>query len=255
MKEKKITMEELENDVEEITSKTVKTSRKEIKAIMNQYSRQLATISNADLSAILELLANRQISTIDISRHFRCRLDKFKHEITKREMRYPTLKLGRPINEISTENIKLVTNYRDRFNVGYHRAAKALRRRGNNITDHQVYVIYGCEDLFLYDHVYQEESTHINRFDAEYANQLWHTDLHYFDKIIDGETEKWTYLIAFIDNRTRYMLHLAKINDKTMDSTSKEFQKCIEKWKKPYMITIDNGKEFVGETCCDNESN
>ena len=36
-----------------------------------------------------------------------------------------------------------------------------------------------------------------------------------------------------------------------MESTANEFIKCLQKWKKPHMITVDNGSEFIGKQFTD----
>ena len=75
-----------------------------------------------------------------------------------------------------------------------------------------------------------------------YVNQLWHTDIHYIT--INNERH---YLIGFIDDRSRFLLHFEIIPVKTSALASNALLNAIGKHSKPKMITIDNGGEFVGE--------
>jgi len=73
------------------------------------------------------------------------------------------------------------------------------------------------------------------------------TDLHYYLKQNDIDPSKWIYLMAIIDDRTRFLLHIEMIREKTMKATSEVLLRCLSKWKKPHTIVVDNGLEFVGE--------
>ncbi|KAH0786338.1 DDE-type integrase/transposase/recombinase [Histomonas meleagridis] len=85
---------------------------------------------------------------------------------------------------------------------------------------------------------------HQKRFYAKYVGQLWHTDIHYLSKINNLQY----YLIAFIDDCSRYVVHWeVVIDDKTYIASALALIHALGKSQKPKTITIDNGGEFVGE--------
>ena len=120
----------------------------------------------------------------------------------------------------------------------------------SNVTEYQVRNLYEKEGYYLYEKEYKPKSDHNNRFEAPFANQLWHTDLHYFKE--NDSDEKWKYLIAFIDDRTRKILYFELLDDKSATSVSAALQKALsavieETNQAPHTIVTDNGKEFVNE--------
>lgn len=55
------------------------------------------------------------------------------------------------------------------------------------------------------------------------------------------------YVIAFIDDRTRYVVHHEIIHAKISLVISETLEKAIRKVSRPpHCITIDNGGEFIG---------
>ena len=78
-------------------------------------------------------------------------------------------------------------------------------------------------------------------------NQIWHTDLHYWDKEVRNEILANTFIIAFIDDRSRKIIHLEILKKKTMQATAQALRNALEVNAKPHQIVIDNGKEFIGE--------
>ena len=55
------------------------------------------------------------------------------------------------------------------------------------------------------------------------------------------------YLIAFIDDCSRYVVHWEVIDEKTSIASALALAHALEKAPKPKMITIDNGGEFIGK--------
>ena len=129
-------------------------------------------------------------------------------------MEIPKFKKGRKFVNITQKQIDWVLDYKSKFEVGYQRAARALQRRNFKITEYQTRFIFELHDLYLFEKVYVDKRTHSNRYVAKNVNQIWRTDLYYFDKSVDGD--KWNYLITFIDDRTRFMLLLDVLDDKSM---------------------------------------
>ena len=152
-------------------------------------------------------------------------------------------KRGRQVQEIPDETKKRVLQYNDTFPVGYQRCYQGLRKRLCSVSEWQTRVVYESEGLFKYEHEYKPHCDDRIRYVAHMPNQLWHTDLHIFQ-----ENEQQLYLIAFLDDRTRFILDYSVLQTKEMINTAQALVNCIQKnHTKPSMIVIDNGTEFIGE--------
>ena len=156
--------------------------------------------------------------------------------------RIPILRGRKPLN-ITQDAINFVVLYRDNFNVGYHRSAQAARHRGIQISDDVVKKIFKEKNLYCFKHKAIEQKKHTPKFHAKYAGQHWHTDLHYLEKINNEQL----YMIAFIDDCTRYVVHWEVIDEKTSMASAVALVHALGKATKPKKITIDNGGEFIGE--------
>jgi transposase InsO family protein len=198
-----------------------------------------------DLMMLLQSIDNKDVTLEMIRSKFKCRREKIHAEFVKHGLQIKTRR-GRPHTKITVEQIRGAKEYRLKYNVGYKRLAAALSAQGIPTTTYAAQLIYELEGLYLYEQPYHEEELHTNRFVARYANQLWHTDLHTWEKIESNGEQKQTYLIAFLDDRTRRLMHIEIINDKSMISSSNAFNNALMLNPKPHMLTIDNGKEFIG---------
>lgn len=153
--------------------------------------------------------------------------------------------LGRPIKPINDDISQKVIDYCNDFFVGYQRCAEVMNEKGLSITEHQVHRIYEGNDLYTRIKQYQNEKEARTSYVAQSVNQIWHTDLH----VIEDENQKTVYLIAFMDDRSRKILYYSILDHKTMISTAHSLEECIKLNEVcPFMLVIDNGKEFVGET-------
>jgi transposase InsO family protein len=155
---------------------------------------------------------------------------------------------GRPRLSLGPDEALAVAEYRDIRNVGYQRTADYLQRTGSSgLTEWGVRGIYESLDLYTERHAAEIPDEHPNRFVARYVGQVWHTDLHNLkpEKMPDGRTGKY-YLIAFIDDRSRYLLYYEVLSDKTMTSTARALDTALQLYPVPYELTTDNGAEFVG---------
>ena len=150
---------------------------------------------------------------------------------------------GRKVKDLTQKEIDFAVNYRNTFHVGYHRTAQAARARGIKTTDRRMQRVFIKENLYCFKAEKKDEKKHTHLYYAKYAGQLWHTDLHYLDKV----DEVQRYLIAFIDDCTRYIVHWEVIDAKTSLASAQALIHALVKTKKPMMITIDNGGEFIGK--------
>ena len=76
------------------------------------------------------------------------------------------------------------------------------------------------------------------RYEADYVDLIWHTDLHNFND---------QYLIAFIDDYSRFIVHYELIPNKYAAITSGVLERALANNNRPFSIWTDNGGEFKAE--------
>ena len=103
---------------------------------------------------------------------------------------------------------------------------------------------YDRYERYIYKHKPHPKDDHPNRFVAKFAGQTWHTDLHYLKK--QQNEEQQLYLIAFIDDRTRRILHHEILRDKGGLTVANALVNALQRAPKPRYMVIDNGTEFIG---------
>lgn len=89
---------------------------------------------------------------------------------------------------------------------------------------------------------------HSNAFVAKFADYLWHTDLdqivYHHDETSDAVT---LYLIAFLDDASREIMYFEILWEKTPNSAAAALRNAFHCWAPPYVLTSNNGGEFLGE--------
>jgi putative transposase len=103
--------------------------------------------------------------------------------------------------------------------------------------------------------MYSDKGVAARRFQKRHRNQLWQSDIKYgpFLPIGPKGTNKQVYLVLFIDDATRYVLHGEFYE--TLDQAIVEdcFRKAIQKYGAPDAVYFDNGKQYrtkwMGRTC------
>lgn len=156
---------------------------------------------------------------------------------------------GRKPISISQDEIDYVKNYLENFNVGYQRMAGIAQLDTNGpkqLNEWKTRKIYDHEDLYLYSEEYRDQKMHDLRFVARYANQAWHTDLHYLD-LLPEENFKQKYLIGFVDDRSRKLIYYEIIDNKEAETTSRALMNALKFNQKPKTLIVDNGKEFTAD--------
>ena len=155
---------------------------------------------------------------------------------------------GRPPRDIPTEFVDYVQRYLQKANVGYQRLAGVARRDPTappGLTEWMIRRIYESLDLYIRLQEYVPPGDeHSLMFVAKYAGQAWHTDLHELDAL-PGENGK-LYLIGFIDDRTRRIMHHEILPNKTSLLAMNALVNALSKNPRPKMVISDNGLEFVG---------
>lgn len=149
---------------------------------------------------------------------------------------------GRRTKPILPEIEARVIQETDDWRVGYKSVKDSAFEDRHDVSYNDVLKIYQKNNLFAHKKKRNRRKVTLHRYVAGMCNQDWHTDLK---DIKVGRHKK--YLIAFIDDRSRYCVFWKVIDHKTMKLTSEALTECIETTGyKPHRIIMDNGKEFVG---------
>ena len=103
--------------------------------------------------------------------------------------------------------------------------------------------------------MYSQTGVAARRFQKRHRNQLWQSDIKYGPYLPIGPNgiKKQVYLVIFIDDATRHVLHGAFYP--TLDSRIVEdaFRQAIQKYGVPEAVYFDNGKQYrtkwMSRTC------
>lgn len=94
--------------------------------------------------------------------------------------------------------------------------------------------------------MYTETGTAARRFQKKYRNQLWHSDIKFGPYLPIGKegSKKQVYLVTFIDDATRYVLHgqFYPMLDKVIVEDC--FRQAIHKYGVPQAAYFDNGSQY-----------
>ena len=94
--------------------------------------------------------------------------------------------------------------------------------------------------------MYAATGTAARRFQRRHRNELWQSDIKFgpYLPIGPGGAKKQVYLVVFIDDATRYILHAEFYP--TLDQTIVEdcFRQAIQKYGTPEATYFDNGKQY-----------
>lgn len=103
--------------------------------------------------------------------------------------------------------------------------------------------------------LYSQSGVAARRFQKRHRNQLWQSDIKYGPYLPIGPngTKKQVYLVAILDDATRFVLHGAFYP--TLDSRIVEdaFRQAVQKYGVPEAVYFDNGKQYrtkwMSRTC------
>ena len=92
--------------------------------------------------------------------------------------------------------------------------------------------------------LYQQTGVAARRFQRTERNDLWQADIKYGPFITVAGNKKQTYLVAFIDDATRYIVHAEFYGSKESVVVEDCLRKAIIKEGLPQRLYFDNGGEF-----------
>lgn len=94
--------------------------------------------------------------------------------------------------------------------------------------------------------LYATSGVAARRFQKKYRNRLWHSDIKYgpYLSIGPGGKKKQVYLVTFLDDATRFVLHAEFFP--TLDQVIVEdcFRQAIQKYGVPDAVYFDNGSQY-----------
>jgi putative transposase len=94
--------------------------------------------------------------------------------------------------------------------------------------------------------MYADSSVASRRFQQKHRNRLWHSDIKYGPYLPIGPngTMKQVFLVTFVDDATRYVLHgeFYPVMDKSIVEDC--FRRAIQKNGVPESVYFDNGKQY-----------
>lgn len=94
--------------------------------------------------------------------------------------------------------------------------------------------------------MYAESGVAARRFQQRHRNRLWHSDIKYGPFLpigTDGE-KKQVFLVTFIDDATRFVLHGEFYPVMTQGVVEDCFRQAIQKYGLPESVYFDNGKQY-----------
>jgi len=92
--------------------------------------------------------------------------------------------------------------------------------------------------------LYQQTGVAARRFQRLDRNDLWQADIKYGPYITVEGVKKQTYMMAFIDDATRYIIHAEFYDSKDSLAVEDCLRKSIIKEGLPQRLYFDNGGEF-----------
>lgn len=94
--------------------------------------------------------------------------------------------------------------------------------------------------------MYADSGTAARRFQKRNRNQLWHSDIKYGPYLPIGPNgeKKQVYLVTFIDDATRFVLHGAFYPTLDQRIVEDAFRRSIQKYGAPEAVYFDNGKQY-----------
>lgn len=103
--------------------------------------------------------------------------------------------------------------------------------------------------------LYHQELGAVRRYQKRSRNELWHSDIKYGPYLPVGPDgkKKQVYLVAIIDDATRFIVHAAFYPTLEAGSVEKSLRQAIQEYGVPDSFYFDNGKQYrtkwMGRMC------
>lgn len=94
--------------------------------------------------------------------------------------------------------------------------------------------------------LYQSTAGAVRRFQKSHRNKLWQSDIKFgpFLPIGPNGSKRQVYLVLFIDDATRFILHGAFYPTLDQRIVEDAFRQSVQKYGRPEAVFFDNGKQY-----------
>lgn len=82
------------------------------------------------------------------------------------------------------------------------------------------------------------------KFETEYPNELWQSDVMHGPYVMEGGRKRKAYLLAFIDDHSRFIVQAGFALDETFETFRAGLKSAVEKHGLPQKLYVDNGSCF-----------
>lgn len=141
----------------------------------------------------------------------------------------------KPIKINSNFEEQVLQNW-DIHKVGSHKMWIQLKQKGYQVSERQIQKVYNKNKKKMSKRRRPDQIKFV-KYEWPRPNMLWHTD--------------WTecpftglYLIAFIDDYSRFIVHAEYFSNATTENTLLAFRAAVKRFGKPQNILTDNGVQF-----------
>jgi transposase InsO family protein len=216
-------------------------------ALQNRAKGQQSVLDDEILEAITEAIESRRLSQLALTREMLIRRSSFRQSsdrvgITIAKVRRGPILLCDPDDARRRPMTFAAMTY---LMPGYKRLAMSITPEGLPPLFNEVYQIAHA----LAAHKTPEKLLHTKSFSAKDKDYLWHTDLHEIkSQPVPQGGRSITYMIAFMDDATRFIVGWELIPDKTAATCANVLARILEtQGIRPGVLESDNGGEFKGD--------
>jgi len=138
---------------------------------------------------------------------------------------------------VNPEFEKIVSNLWHTFKVGSPKMHLMTKELGFDVSQRQIQKIF-IKKGFKMNKRKRPSQIKFVRYEYPKPNMLWHTDWS-----VCPFTKR--FIIAFIDDHSRYIVHAEYFSNATTENTILAFANAISRHGKPEAILTDNGTQFT----------
>jgi len=141
------------------------------------------------------------------------------------------------IHTLPEETVRAVIEVRQREGWCSETIEAYLKRRGIQVSHRSITTIIRKHNLPIRSYKPRRQRTYI-RFQRAHPDSLWQTDIKYYGQ---------EYLIAFLDDCSRYLTAVTLLPNATTSSILKLLDETLRKGRTPTQILSDHGAQYYSE--------
>ena len=150
---------------------------------------------------------------------------------------------GRRSEDVPEDIENIIRKYQKSLNCGEKVTFYSLLFINPHLTFTQIRKTFLKYNLYKYKSPQQKNKPRC-RYEAHYVNQIWHADIHYFQK---PGMSSMMYLYCIMDDRSRFIVGYELLSSKTQIKCIPVLQRAIDTYGSPCMMWTDNGGENKGQ--------